>query len=143
MNPTLSTAPGHHLRSASGLQARLFADGGVQRLDCHGVMLNLFVGNALEGGPTNLWLRRLDGNAVQAVPLLGPLSPLRAAPMGAGAHTFTASGTWQGIQARLQLRLAASTAAWFWHLDLLNTTGVAQKIVHWLQGVQASATNAP
>jgi hypothetical protein len=29
------------------------------------------------------------------------------------------------------------------HLDLLNNAGVAQKIVHWLQGVQASATNAP
>ncbi len=128
LNKTLPSAPAYHLHSASGLQARLFADGGLQRLDCHGVMLNLFVGNALEGGPTNLWLRRLDGNAVQAVPLLGPLSPLRAAPMGAGAHTFTASGTWQGIQARLQLRLAASTAAWFWHLDLLNTTAATQTL---------------
>ena len=29
------------------------------------------------------------------------------------------------------------------HLDLLSDAGVAQKIVHWLQGVQASATNAP
>ena len=126
VNKSLPNAPAHHLHSASGLQARLFADGGVQRLDCHGVMLNLFVGNALEGGPTNLWLRRLDGAAVVAVPLLGPLSPLRAAPTLPGATEYTASGTWQGLQVRLQLRLAASAAAWFWHVDLHNTAAATQ-----------------
>ena len=92
VNKTLQTAPGHHLHSPSGLQARLFVDGGVQRLDCHGVMLNLFVGNALEGGPTNLWLRRLDGATISAVPLLGPLSPLGAAPTLPGA-TMTCTST--------------------------------------------------
>jgi cellobiose phosphorylase len=128
VNPNLSTAPGHHLRSASGLQARLFADGGVQRLDCHGVMLNLFVGNALEGGPTNLWLRRVDGAAVTAVPLLGPLSPLRGPATAPGAEAYTAQGHWQGIDVQLQLRLAATAAAWFWHLSLHNT-GVATQVL--------------
>lgn len=128
VTPHRPTAPAHHLHSPSGLQARLFAHGGVQRLDCHGVMLNLFVGNALEGGPTNLWLRRLDGAAVEAVPLLGPLSPLRAAPTPAGAMAYTAHGHWQGIELRLQLRLAAGAAAWFWHLDLHNTAPAAQTL---------------
>ena len=37
---------------------------------------NLFVGNALEGGPANLVLRRL-GPTVEFAPLLGPRSPTR------------------------------------------------------------------
>jgi cellobiose phosphorylase len=36
------------------------------------------------------------------------------------------SGHWQGIDVHLQLRLAAATAAWFWHLSLHNTGAATQ-----------------
>lgn len=50
----------------------------IRRIDHDPVIVNLFLGNELEGGPANLWLRRL-GDRVDAVPL--PLAPLAAPPL--------------------------------------------------------------
>jgi cellobiose phosphorylase len=105
--------------NATGLQFSLLSHGAVKRIDCHGLMLNLFVGNELEGGPANLWLRRHAADGVQAVPLLGPQSPLR--PL-AGVPGYQARGVWQGLRVQLQLRLAASEPVWFWHVQFENGT---------------------
>ncbi|MDP1901369.1 MAG: hypothetical protein Q8K96_13090 [Rubrivivax sp.] len=108
--------------NAAGLQFSLLSHGAVQRIDCHGVMLNLFVGNELEGGPANLWLRRHGAAGVQAVPLLGPQSPL--APV-AGVPGYLARGVWQGLRVQLHLRLAAGAPVWFWHVQLENSRSEA------------------
>ena len=101
------------------LQAQLLPDGSVVMLSAHGVMLNLFPANALEGGPANLWLRRLDGGMPQALPLLGPRSPLvTLAAEPCLAHA--ASGRWQGLKVDVQLRLARADAALFWHVVVTN-----------------------
>ena len=127
VNTPALNAIAQSLQSPSGLQVQLFAHGALQRMDCHGVMLNLFVGNALEGGPTNLWLRDLGEDAAQFVPLLGPLSPLVPQPPGEDRSIYCASGTWRGVQIQLQLRLAGQAPAWFWHVRLRNTrSGPAQ-----------------
>ncbi len=108
------------LQGGSGLQMSLLSHGALQRMDAHGVMLNLFVGNELEGGPANLWLRLLGDGGVQAVPLLGPRSPLAPPRPWADGSGCEARGRWQGLDLRLQLRLAADATAWFWHLRLDN-----------------------
>ena len=64
------------LSSRSGLRAEINANGSVRRFDCDPISLTLFVGNELEGGPTNLYLRR-HSDAVEWTPLLGPLSGTR------------------------------------------------------------------
>ena len=66
------------LRNKAGLEAELLSHGALRRLMCGpGLMLNLFPGNELEGGPANVWLRRRDaGGSWRVAPLLGPLSPL-------------------------------------------------------------------
>ncbi|WP_198937874.1 hypothetical protein, partial [Pelomonas sp. KK5] len=117
------TNPLHILRNSAGLALELHAGhGAAQRLlsgpDDAPLMLNLFPGNALEGGPANLWLRRRDdaNGDWQATPLLGPRSPL--AILAAEADALTLGGEWQGLTVRLQWRLAAGAAAWFWHVEL-------------------------
>ncbi len=108
MNPYL-------IRNAAGLEAELLSHGALRRLlFVPALMLNLFPGNELEGGPANIWLRRREaGGDWQAVPLLGPQSPLS---VHAEAGAFELRGHWQGLALRLQLRLAADEPTLFWHL---------------------------
>ncbi len=62
----------HLLRNAAGLEAELLSHGALRRLQlASGLLLNLFPGNELEGGPANVWLRRRDagGDDWRAVPV--------------------------------------------------------------------------
>ncbi|MBI5615815.1 MAG: hypothetical protein HY943_05970 [Gammaproteobacteria bacterium] len=105
--------------SAAGLRLELNANGSLRRLDHGDIMLNLFVGTEMEGGPANVYLRRRQGSAASAaVPLLGPHSPARFIFDGQG---LTAHGTWQELAFELRLVLAADAPAWFWHLAVENT----------------------
>ena len=103
--------------SPSGLSAELNANGSVRRMDCGDIMLNVYLGNEAEGGPANLYLRRL-GARVESLPLLGPGSPASYQPCERG---MLASGSWGPLAFRLRLVLAESAAAWFWHVDVENT----------------------
>lgn len=118
MNPTPDT---------SALQVDLLPHGALLRLQAHGVMLNLFPANLMEGGPANLWLRLHGAAGVQAVPLLGPNSPLQPRGSG-GAVAWAAVGVWQGLALQLQLRVAADATAWFWHLDVQNTGATPRRL---------------
>ncbi len=110
-----------HLTSPAGLSVELNANGSLRRLLADGLMLNLFPGNELEGGPANLYLRRRGAAGVKATtPLLGPRSPSAFAVDTTG---FGARGIWQGVRFELRLVLAETTPAWFWHLELANDSG--------------------
>ncbi|HWH84846.1 MAG TPA: hypothetical protein VNU71_21680, partial [Burkholderiaceae bacterium] len=113
-------APTVTLTSASGLTAVCDrAHGALQRLALGEVVVNLFVGNALEGGPANLVLRR-HGERVTHTPLIGPRSPTRWRDASA-AGRLEGSGVWQGLRYRIALQLAAEQPAWFWHVQVENT----------------------
>jgi 1,2-beta-oligoglucan phosphorylase len=100
--------------NAAGLQFEFNRNGSLRHQRLHGVHVNLFVGNEVEGSPANLWLRLRDDNAdVELTPLLGPRSPLAFGNNGA-------EGSWRDLRLRLSLRLAADTPAWFWHLRVDN-----------------------
>lgn len=108
----------HLIRNQAGLEVELLSHGALRRVMVNpGLMLNLFPGNELEGGPANLWLRRHDAGGVRLAPLLGPLSPLSAHVADGG---FEMRGDWDGLALRLQLRLAADAPTLFWHLDVEN-----------------------
>src|SRR3979490_1016264 len=104
------------LTSHSGLRVEINANGSLRRFDSDPISLTLFVGNELEGGPTNLYLRRHSGT-VEWTPRLGPLS-------GTRFHTEPASGSlvgvrsWLGINYWITLVLAQEAPAWFWHVRL-------------------------
>ena len=83
MEPRLS---GH-----AGLAAELNTNGSLRRFDCGDISLLLFVGNELEGGPANLYLRTA-GDDAQCTPLLGPASP-RASSRSGGRSSARARGS--------------------------------------------------
>ncbi|MGM9484577.1 GH36-type glycosyl hydrolase domain-containing protein [Roseateles sp. NT4] len=109
----------HLIRNAAGLEAELLSHGALRRLLlAPGLMLNLFPGNELEGGPANVWLRRRESaGAWRITPLLGPLSPLS---VFADEDGFEMRGEWEGLALRLSLRLAADEPVLFWHLQAAN-----------------------
>ncbi len=125
------------LGNAAGLSFEICAHGAPGRIDCKGITLNLFAANAVEAGAANLWLRRLrpgQVNAVDAVPLLGPLSPLaliepsKALSPDCTERHFESRGHWGGLALRLRLRLAETAAAWFWHVQVHNTSSEPQTV---------------
>ena|SRR2546429_1183217 len=99
-----------HIESPSGLQVQVNANGSIRRMDHRDILLNLFLGNEIEGGPTNIYLRRHE-DSIASIPLLGPRSP---AVFHLDEQGLTARGEWQGIRLTTSLVLAASAAAWFW-----------------------------
>ena len=119
------------LASRSGMRLEINANGSLRRFDCGGIALGLFVGNEVEGGPANVYLRCLATAAPSAplewTPLLGPLSPTRF-QFEPGTGTLRGSGTWQGIDYRIALVLAQSAPAWFWHVCLENTNPAPRQI---------------
>src|SRR5215472_3035499 len=113
------------LSSPSGLRAEINANGSPRRLDCAAITLSLFVGNEVEGGPTNLYLRR-HAAATEWTALLGPLSPTRF-QLDAGGH-LVGVGRWQDIEYSLTLVLAQDKPAWFWHVRLENKSPATQTV---------------
>ncbi|MBM0103847.1 hypothetical protein JM946_03790 [Steroidobacter sp. S1-65] len=113
------------LESPAGLAVELLENGAVRRMDHGETIVNLFLGNELEGGVANLYLRRLNADAVQYIELLGPRSPTRFTRSG---DAWIGAGEWSGVRYTVQLRLASSAPAWFWQVSLENSSGTAQQL---------------
>ena len=117
-----------HLASPSGLTVQVNRNGSIRRMDHHDIILNMFVGSEIEGGPANLYLRR-RGTAIESTPLVGPRSPGTIHLDGTG---LVVRGEWRRIRFTLSLVLARSAPAWFWHLVLENadSTPVGVDVVY-------------
>jgi cellobiose phosphorylase len=104
------------LQSPSGLIVVVNANGSIRRVDHGDVILNLFPGSEIEGGPANLHLRR-HGTTIASTPLLGPRSPglVRLDETGLTVH-----GKWDDVRFTVTLVLARAVPAWFWHVTLAN-----------------------
>ena len=101
--------------SPPGLRVECHHHGALRSLAFGDIVVNLFVGSALEGGPANLVLRRHEAAnaAVQSTTrLLGPRSPTRW-HIDATAGELEGAGDWQGLRYRVALRLSAGAPAWF------------------------------
>ncbi|MBC8128179.1 MAG: hypothetical protein H8M99_13645 [Gloeobacteraceae cyanobacterium ES-bin-144] len=102
--------------SQSGMSVEINSNGSLRRMDHGDIMLNLFLGNEADGGPTNIYLR-CHGVEKKWIPLFGPNSPARCEICEDGMMT---NGEWNGIVFRVKLLLADSARAWFWHVELEN-----------------------
>ena len=116
--PTLNP---FRLQSASGLGVEVLANGSIRRIDHGDVILNAFLGNELEGGPANIYLRR-HGRTPEHVALLGPRSLGR---VHVDERSLTVVGAWNDLRFCASLRLADSVPAWFWHVEVENAGGTA------------------
>jgi cellobiose phosphorylase len=103
--------------SPSGLSVQVNANGSIRRIDHRDIILNLFLGSEIEGGPANIYLRR-HGTSIESIPLLGPRSP---AVVFVDEGGLTVQGEWNDISFSLSLTLARSAPAWRWHGTLKNT----------------------
>jgi 1,2-beta-oligoglucan phosphorylase len=114
------------LTSRSGLRAEISDSGSLRRLDCGPTTLSLFIGNEVEDGLANLFLRRRSGTP-DWTPLLGAASPTRwELPDTSGR--LAGGGAWQGIEYAIVLALAQDAPVWFWHVHLRNATADAQEL---------------
>ena len=73
--PATKPARPRRYESPAGLVVHVNANGSLRRMEHGDIVLNLFPGTEIEGGPANVYLRRLGAN-VAWTPLLGPCSPL-------------------------------------------------------------------
>jgi len=110
------------LSGHAGLTAEINENGSLRRFDCGDISLLLFVGNELEGGPANVYLRSAGAEA-RCVPLLGPRSPTCFETQ---SGRLIGTGSWLGVEYSLELVLSKSATAWFWHVQLVNRTASAQ-----------------
>jgi len=106
------------LESPSGLLLQINENGSIHRFDHGDILLNSFLGNELEGGPANLYLRR-HTDSIEPVPLLGPRSPGVAS---FETDRFTMQGEWNGIAFTLLLVLDDTAPLWRWLVSLRNLT---------------------
>jgi cellobiose phosphorylase len=104
------------IESPSGLSFEVNRNGAMRRMGFKDLVLNLFPGNELEGGPGNLWLRR-HGDTLESVPLLGPHAP---GAVAIGPSGLSVRGTWHDVRFAVALVLAKDAPAWFWHVRLEN-----------------------
>jgi cellobiose phosphorylase len=103
-----------------GMRAELNSHGGVRHFDCGTIALALFVGNEVESGVANIYLRRV-GEPAQFVPLLGPSSPTEF-QTPTSDNALLGIGEWLGVRYIVRLVLAESAPTWFWHVQLENIT---------------------
>jgi cellobiose phosphorylase len=106
------------------LRVEFNANGSVRRFDCGSISLALFLGNALEGGPANLYLRR-HAEIMEWTPLLGPVSRTH---FHAENGQLIGVGEWRGIRYSVILALARETPTWFWQVRLENESATAQQL---------------
>jgi cellobiose phosphorylase len=115
---------GATLASRAGLSAEINSNGSLRRFECRGISLLLFPGTEIEGGPANVYLRRL-GDSPELIPLLGPFSRTRFHTTGSG---LVGRGGFAGIDYSIALLLAQDAPAWFWHVSLENTAASEQLV---------------
>ena len=117
-----------HIVNSSSLCIQVNTNGAVRRMDHNGILINLFPGNEIEGGPANIYLRRPDVPGA-VVPLLGPQSPAVFRFEDDGVF---AQGQWEEIRFQLTLMGAAAEPAWFWHVGLQNrgSTSVVLDLIY-------------
>jgi cellobiose phosphorylase len=124
MEESISKSSALRVKSAGGLDVEFNKNGSMRRFTWGTISLALFVGTEVEGGPTNLYLRRL-GNQIEWTPLLGPYSGTAFRPDHA-ERRIVGSGAWNGINYTITFLLAGSAPAWYWHLHLVNATDSPQ-----------------
>ncbi len=116
------------IAGGGGLRAEVNLNGSLRRFDHESVCLALFVGNEVEGGPTNLYLRRrASDRPLEWTPLLGPSSPTRF-HLDPDGTRLVGVGTWQGINYSVALALARGAPAWFWKIYLENALATPQEV---------------
>lgn len=99
-------------------------------MDCGDALINLFPGNAAEGGPANLFLRRHSSSAqpgVEFTPLLGPRSPTRV-QLRETDKRWVGKGSWREIRYAITLTLSETAPAWFWQVSLENLGEAEQEL---------------
>jgi cellobiose phosphorylase len=110
--------PKNILRNSSNLNIEILSNGGIRKIYKDDFMINLFLGNEMEGGVTNIYLRVLNGS-IKFKPLLGAGSD---SSFLVENNVFTVRGRFEGLEYILLLNLAEEKNYWFWNVEVINTS---------------------
>ncbi|GAB6066760.1 hypothetical protein JCM13664_00780 [Methylothermus subterraneus] len=105
------------LHSPSGLSVEVCPSGALRCLKFGDLLVNLWLGSAVEAGTTNLYLRR-HGEKIRWLPLLAPNH--RTVRLGGDGRAVWWAGEGLRVRFCLSLVLAESDPVWFWQLVLEN-----------------------
>jgi cellobiose phosphorylase len=100
----------------SNLTIEILSNGGIRRIYKDKIMINLFLGNEMEGGLINIYMRLLNGS-VKYKPLIG---------LGSNSsylldnNVYYVKGSFDFINYYLTLNLAEEENYWFWNVEFTN-----------------------
>src|SRR5262245_26810958 len=89
------------LTSRAGMSLEINGNGSLRRFACNGILINLYVGNKVEGAPANVYLRH-HSQTIEWLPLLGPRSGTRF-QLDEASGRLVGFGTWRGIYYVIEL----------------------------------------
>ncbi|MBV9281516.1 MAG: hypothetical protein JOZ41_15665, partial [Chloroflexi bacterium] len=108
-----------------GTSFTFLENGAIFAIAHRGILVNLLLGNPLDGGVVNLYLRRHDGTHLSSFPVIGPRS---GSDFRVGDQSASWEGTRDGLSYRCTLRLAEDRTIWFWTIRVRNTTAEARTL---------------
>ncbi len=116
--------PTLHTFTKGDTQVHFLDTGDIFSIQHKGLMLNGLCGNCRDGAANQLWLRRHEGEHVQAVPLLGVTSGSR---WSMGENSVLYEGQALGAQYTVRFILCAP-GAWVWQIALNGDAGTYDMI---------------
>lgn len=105
------------IQNVSGLQFQLTSNGNVHSIHQNGLLVNLYLGNEMEQGASNLFLRIHSEGQLLVYPLLGPNSNSQFQIRESSYHL---EGDVHQIHYALNLELHPTEPAWRYQVELTN-----------------------
>jgi cellobiose phosphorylase len=102
-----------------GLSFLFLENGSVRSIEVRPIRVSLIAATPFSKQGTNLYLRKRT-NPVQYKALLGPESDSRFA---VSDDSFTAEGSWEGMDYACVLQLSKKSLSWQWSVDIKNQSG--------------------
>ena len=108
------------LQARSGLHISAHPNGCVAAIERDGLLINQIVASPVAGGVQRVYLRAFGTGGIEFAELVGPGAN---STFEAATDRFVWSGSWRGIGYRCTLWLHPSGEAWFWHVEVTDSTG--------------------
>lgn len=108
------------LQNLPGLTFCFLENGSIKSIDANPIRISLKVATPYSKPGTNLYLRKRKA-PFEHKPLLGPESD---SSFHISGETYTAKGSWDGLDYLCVLQLSKKSMSWQWSIDIFNSSAV-------------------